>query len=154
MKTQLVALQVKIISLADEARTIRRKEQQALARRPVPKFVPSGRPGGEKKPKRPASRYADYVLYKSLYDHRVKDLRQEQRMALLAYALLRGVPYAVVETSKKEIDWKRVAALVSKFGGLENKPIPCSVQTVVEWLKGSLPAGPFTGDVAAEAVKV
>lgn len=95
MKTRLKMLKVKIKSLADEARIIRREEVKAL-RGPRP----------------------DYVLYLELRNHRVGDVRREQRVSLLAYAFLRNKPLAACEPKHigQQIDWNRVLQLVLKFG--------------------------------------
>lgn len=90
MKTMLKMLKVKIKSLAEEARIIRLEE---------------GRCG------------KDDILRGKLHDHRVKDVRREQRLSLLAYAFLRGKPLAKVEPkSDNPPDWSRVGKLVEKFG--------------------------------------
>jgi len=79
-------LKVKIISLADEARTIRRLEKVQKASRV------------------------------SLREHRVKEVRNEARAAQLAYAFLRGKAYKDCESSTHTSpDWKRVEALVLKY---------------------------------------
>lgn len=119
MKPQIAALRVKIGTLADEARLIRREERRAKGRRKRDKdgkVIP-----GEFK-------YRDDALYLSLRSHRLTDVRKEQRAALLAYAFIRNVPYLKVEP---RVDWKRhgwsastlkkelterVRALVKKFG--------------------------------------
>lgn len=51
-----------------------------------------------------------------LHWHRVGHLRREARIALLSYALIRGVPYRAVEVdAKREPDWKRVEKKAEKF---------------------------------------
>jgi hypothetical protein len=53
----------------------------------------------------------------SLHNHRVIEVRQEARAALLAYAFLRGRRYDQVERAgSRKVDWKRVAQIVRKFG--------------------------------------
>ena len=85
-------LKVKIISLADEARTIRREEKKAKA-------------DGETE------------LLIGLMDHRKGPVRYEARSSLLAYGYLRGIPYRVMERKcREEPDWKRVIGLAKKFG--------------------------------------
>lgn len=79
-------LKVKIISLADEARTIRRLEKKAGYQRT------------------------------SLRDHRVRDVRSEARASIIAYNFLRGKSYDSFEKAvKNPPDWKRVEKLVSKY---------------------------------------
>jgi len=85
-------LKVKVISLADEARTIRKEENKAKA-------------------------LGETRLLLGLMDHRKGVVRPEARAALLAYGFLRGVPYHKMEKRcKEEPDWKRVKRLASKFG--------------------------------------
>lgn len=97
MSDDRLFLKVKIKSLADEARTIR-KEELKLCGAPV-------------NPQR-----------EELYLHRTRDVRGEQRAALLAYAFIRGKPYGAQERAPMNLDnwtmpdWKRVAQLVRKFG--------------------------------------
>lgn len=105
MKTRVTMLKVKIKSLADEARAIRLEERRALGRRESAGVF----------------RGRDDALRLELREHRVKDVRAEQRSSLLAYAFLRGRTLAACEGSKpkpghREPDWKRVGELVWKFG--------------------------------------
>jgi hypothetical protein len=79
---------VKIKSLAEEARIIRREEsrQRTNADRGV------------------------------LHQHRVGIVRREARASLLAYAFSRGVPYSVLECRhSSEIDAKRIAEIVKSL---------------------------------------
>lgn len=101
MKTLVKQLKVKIKSLAEEARIIRKEEGRAKGRRVKPgEFL--GR---------------DDELRLSLRYHRIVDVRIEQRASLIAYAFLRGVPFAVVErTPKSQPNWDRVTKMVDKFG--------------------------------------
>lgn len=136
MKTQVKMLKVKIKSLAEEAQIIRLEEKRALAR------TPDGKP----------SKWTDPDLYCSLREHRVKDVRKEQRHSLLAYAFLRGVPYVKVEPKVgrkdqpkwvSDPDWKRVGQLVDKFGltwraTSEEKAVQKTA--FEEWRKASVPA--------------
>jgi hypothetical protein len=93
MKTRVKMLKVKIKTLAEEARIIRLEERRAQA---------GSRLQGE------------------LHGHRVGEVRHEQRCSLLAYAFLRGIPYASCEKNPAtQPDWKRVAKLVEKFGAVE-----------------------------------
>lgn len=90
MKTRVKMLKVKIKSLAAEAQIIRLEEKRS-------------KPGSQQQCE--------------LHQHRVTDVRSEQRCALLAYAFLRGIPRNRCEAaSKKQPDWDRVAKLVEKFG--------------------------------------
>lgn len=85
-------LRVKVKSLAAESRIIRMAE------------------GREK----------DEATRNGLHDHRVRDVREESRSALLAYAFLRNRPYSVVERVwHREADWPRVIKIVQKYGFLK-----------------------------------
>ncbi len=83
-------LKIKIMSLAAEARIIRREEQRW---------------------------YGASDLRRGLRNHRVYEVRTEARAALLAYGYLRGRTYAALET-KPAINpsWERVVSLVKKYG--------------------------------------
>lgn len=105
MKTRIKMLKVKIKSLAAEAGIIRLEERRA--------------------------RKCDQLRCE-LHEHRVKDVRREQRHSLLAYAFLRGVPYAKVEpkVGKEGVpeyvsrpDWVRVGKLVEKFGTVDARAV-------------------------------
>lgn len=61
----------------------------------------------------------------SLHNHRVIDVRREQRAALLAYGFLRGRAYRQIESHPRYLrtpsdrpgpNWLRVAEIVAKFG--------------------------------------
>jgi hypothetical protein len=149
MKNQVRALKVKIKSLAEEARIIRLEEKRALARpRPSPSSLISPydphdwTAGGAKKPKpRRVTKYRDEMLYLSMRSHRVKELRQEQRCSLLAYAYIRGVPFAKVERPIKcrsqNPDWSRVRQLIEKFGGTPSAKMVLTEASFREWRAGS-----------------
>lgn len=108
MKNRVKMLKVKIKSLAAEARIIRLEERLALGAR-----LHDGADG------LPVYRGRDAKLHSELHEHRVRDVRQEQRSSLLAYAFLRGVPLAACEAKcKVPPDWKRVGQIVEKFGVL------------------------------------
>jgi hypothetical protein len=104
-------LKVKIKSLAAEAAIIRREERLS-------------KPGGPEQCE--------------LHNHRVRDVRDEQRHSLLAYAFIRGKPLSLTEPShKREPDWKRVAKLVEKFGTTEY-PKKSQENAFAEWKAGQL----------------
>jgi hypothetical protein len=98
----LAYLKVKIKSLAAEARIIRHAEEVWRHRE-----HDKGRP-----------------TFFGLRSHRIWDVRNEARAAQLAYAYLRGRPYAVVEPTGKDnggrqsnpIDWQRVTKIAAKYG--------------------------------------
>lgn len=91
-------LKIKIVNLADEARTIRAEER---------KLKPHHDGSGYNRP------------YFGLHDHRVGIVRNAARANLLAYGFLRGRPYSALEgpNTRKPIDWKRVKRIVLRFGG-------------------------------------
>lgn len=120
MKTRVKMLKVKIKSLATEAHIIRLEERRA----------------GK-----------DDALRCELHDHRVKDVRREQRHALLAYAFLRGVPYAKVEpkVGRKgepefvyKPDWSRVRQLMEKFGVINPTDKAVQSQAFREWVDAAV----------------
>lgn len=89
-----VYLKVKLKSLAEEARIIRREEKK----------------GGD--------------LREGLYRHRVDDVRSEARHTLLAYNFIRGRTYKQTEpNTKTPISFDRVLKMVKKYGepGVENR---------------------------------
>jgi hypothetical protein len=95
MLNRIPMLKVKIKSLAEEARIIRKSEKKNAGR-----------------------------TRELLYLHRVQDVRKEQRASLLAYAFLRGVPYKACEPNPKvKPDWNRVRKLVGKFGTVIPKQV-------------------------------
>lgn len=118
MKTQVKALKVKIKSLAAEAAIIRTEERRALA-------------GGAK--------YRDERLFVSLRQHRVSDVRKEQRSSMIAYAFLRGKPYKTTEKKvTTPVDVERVRKLIEKFQTPpgEWKVSVCTRDVVLNWLNG------------------
>ena len=85
-------LRIKIINLADEARTIRSEERKTA--------------GMEKW---------------NLQHHRKTVVRSAARANLLAYAFLRGIPYSKVERySESEPNWTAIGKTALRFGGEED----------------------------------
>lgn len=82
-------LRVKLKSLAEEARIIRREERRAWG-----------------------------VLRDELHQHRVRQVRSEARHTHLAYGFLRGKTYQQIEPSGSYTlpDWNSVAAMLKKYG--------------------------------------
>lgn len=112
-----VFLRVKIKSLAAEARIIRREETR----------WPHGHRelGG---------------IWSQLNSHRRRDVRPEARSAQLAYGLLRGRRYAVMEAKVWEApDLPRIAYLVGKYGTGRN--LPTDKAQLLEWVKDWLHNG-------------
>ena len=88
----LEALKVKIKSLAEEARIIRREEQLAKAARQTQKLL-------------------------SLHEHRVGTVRRASRHSQLAYGFLRYVPYEKMErVHHSQPNWQTVKKEAAKFG--------------------------------------
>lgn len=98
-------LRVKIKSLAEEARIIRREERRC--RDSLSRTV-----GHDEQRAALASSYA------SLRSHRVTDVRREARYSLLAYALIRGRTYRSQEAKAdpSKLDTKKLTQLVFRFG--------------------------------------
>lgn len=101
-------LKVKICSLAEEARIIRRIERKA--RQSARWLYRHQQPSDDA-----------YRLYFGLKEHRKVDVREEARAALIAYAFLRGRAYRRCETTKRDPKWNRVYDLVAKYGPNPNK---------------------------------
>jgi hypothetical protein len=100
-------LKVKIKSLAEEARIIRAEERRVKAQR----FHARGRQGEET---RLAGLDAEFF---GLYHHRTQDVRREARAANIAYAFMRGRPYAKIEKAgSANVPVDRAISLVAKFG--------------------------------------
>ncbi len=123
MKVQVKYLKVKIKSLAAESGIIRLEERRSLV--------------GKRR---------DDVLYASLRQHRVIDVRQEQRSSLLAYAFLRGRDYRQCEcpAADNKPDLDRVMSLVKKFGPAGNIWTKGTLERMLaEWVAGTLADNPF-----------
>lgn len=110
-----VELKVKIKSLAAEARVIRTEESKAKAR-------------------------GDRHKVNSLHNHRVGIVRNEARLSLLCYAMLRGRTYAQVEPRHdnstrppKTIDVNKLKRLARSFGVISEQG---AHMQVTNWLKG------------------
>ncbi len=137
MKTRVKMLKVKIKSLAEEARIIRREELRALGWRLSPtKRKDMGKGYVQRNPNYYVIKYRDAALHEELRNHRVGDVRREQRVSLLAYAFLRNKTLAACEPHhiSQQIDWTRVLSLVLKFGPV--KPVETKVETeakLKEW---------------------
>lgn len=94
IKDRREQLRVKIMSLAEEARIIRKEER---------KF---SWPGVDHNP-----------LREELYLHRIGTVRSEARSAVLAYGFIRGLTYEKMEPNPwTGPDWSRVKTLVKKYG--------------------------------------
>lgn len=89
-------LKVKIVSLAQEAQYIHKQERKFKER--------------AKRNRNNATNTAREILI-GLTNHRKFQVRREARHALLAYAMLREVPYRVAETKARH---KPIAAIIAQ----------------------------------------
>lgn len=102
-------LKIKIKSLADESRTIRKEE---LRLRTLMRNEPAQRTA------------QNSGTREGLHLHRVKIVREASRASLLAYGYLRGRKYSVIEGNRTG-NWPPLAEirrLVVKYGGSEVAP--------------------------------
>ena len=106
----LAYLKIKIVSLAAEAKLIRKEEQKWKRRRryllrnghaPTPTLSRAG------------------TVFFGLKDHRKGIVSDEARWAQLAYGFLRGLKYEQIErpVRKKYVNEKRSVELVCKYSG-------------------------------------
>lgn len=101
---RVTELKVKVMSLAAEARIIRREEKK------WPGYHPK--------------RF-------SLYHHRVCPVRREARASQLAYGFLRGRRYEQLERpDSTPADWGRVRDIAAKFGDMDRRD---AAQKLAEW---------------------
>lgn len=140
MKTYL---QIKVASLAAEARIIRKHERAALRSARWEKQKDETGLGSETQ--------RAYTIYENLYSHRVRDVRYEARAAQLALGYLRGQDYASMEQKAyKAPAWSRVAYLVKKYNtGMRKSPDDVLAE-LKNWGAGS--ASPHKNKAAAMAV--
>ncbi len=102
-----VYLKIKIMSLAAEARIIRKEERKT----PGPSDARQG-----------------------LHQHRVIDVRRECRVANLAYGFLRGRSYRALEAKcNEQPNWQRVAELIRKFG-TPGLPVDAIRKALKDWI--------------------
>lgn len=108
-------LKIKLKTLAEEARIIRKEEQKMRGHIWGPK----------------AEKY---------HRHRIDVVRTEARATHLAYGFLRNRTYGQVESgSHKTVPYERVAKLVSRYGGLQYRDV--TAETIKAWVKASMPGG-------------
>jgi hypothetical protein len=106
MKTRIVHLHIKILSLAAEAGIIRSEERVSIGL-PRSRDLREGEERGR----------IDSVLHDSLVVHRRNIVRVAARHALLAYGFLRGLDYAKMEPkSLGSPNFAEVSKLVDRFG--------------------------------------
>jgi hypothetical protein len=102
-----IYLKIKLMSLAEESKIIRRQEHNLVKRyrklRSIGKEVSATSDG----------------LLASIHHHRVREVRCEARSAHLAYGYLRETPYRAMEwrcENDNQPDWRRVLDIAKKFG--------------------------------------
>lgn len=130
MHTRIAQLRTKIKNLADEARTIRHEENRALGRKPAQEVVvddarcPQGAGHGLRFSWKRTGRKPDTVLYRDLRAHRRGTVRGAARAALLAYAMIRGMPYSKAEPGAiSPPHWAEVRKLAERFGAVRDYSI-------------------------------
>ena len=108
----LAFLQIKIASLAAEARLIKRIER-AYKRRSKTSVA-----------EYPEQATSSREIWLDLQKHRKMDVRPESRCANLAYGYIRLKPYSALESKCWEKpDWERTAEIVLKFDSLLANPL-------------------------------
>ena len=139
-------LKVKIISLGDEARTIRRLEKQnrdAVRSSKLGYLIEQEenirwekkkyRAFKGKSPK-PFDHTGPSILRQRLHEHRMQ-IRREVRAAHLAYGFLRGRSYRTIENKTKNApNWHRVIKIILQFG---REPDQVLRQRFAEWIDNS-----------------
>ena len=131
-------LKVKIKSLAEEARIIRKEEQKALRKASYHRRKQDETQTNEA-----------YNLYYNLKLHRHHPVGTESRAALIAYGYLRGLKYSQIEKPKNamilnkiKINSKdeytriipnRAYTLICKYGPIKNLPF----ETFEKWIEGN-----------------
>lgn len=107
-------LKIKIMSLAEEARIIRRHERKLTG---DIRWLSAHQKPVEARQEARAT----------IHGHRVLEVRGEARVAHLAYGFLRGTALEVIEAKgSAKVDWKRVEKMAGRFG-------PVDGQAFKEW---------------------
>jgi len=149
MNIRATHLKIKIHTLADEARHIRREERKALKRARHGKAVLEFH--GDL-----IDYQADYRVYEGLHDHRTGVVRGAARINLLAYGFLRGHSYAEMEQkTRSTLDLVAVYRIVKRFGTTEDLARWPAWQTSAvqhlddqAWYDVELPSSREMGEVA------
>lgn len=128
-----VYLKIKIKSLAEEARIIRKEESHYKQKR----RMYMEKQGFEEKYK------TSDTIFWSLRDHRRQPVGTESRVALLAYGYLRGRKYRQMETPPKKegkcpnplhtFNLSRLVDLVVKYGPIKDRDAVSTALT--KWVK-------------------
>lgn len=129
MKPGTVYLKVKIKSLTEEARIIKREESKALC-------------GARTRKQREMPFSEGYTTYEGLRSHRIDYVRPEARATVLAYNFLRGRTYQQTENNShlyemptygRKVMWERVQKMVSKYGDKTQ----AQQEALAAWIKSS-----------------
>jgi hypothetical protein len=124
MSDRRTHLKIKIKSLAAEARIIRDE---------VTKIKKSSKRCKDEDTERTLRWRAE-----SLTDHRKGVVREEARHSLLAYGLIRNIPYSVMEEKCREKpNLKKVEEMARRFGA-NSDMIGVWMEAAKEWLKTSV----------------
>lgn len=136
MLDRRVMLRVKIKSLADEARTIRKEQDRLIYKdprwahpievtgtgsysvmlHPNDRIRTFSNRSSFKRWLKTERRPKDFRWYQ-LREHRIGEVRKEQRASLIAYGFLRGLEFECIEShAVHKPNWDRVRTLVSKYG--------------------------------------
>ena len=137
-RARIHELRVKIKSLAAEARIIRHEERRAIdsARR-------------TNKSKYPTEERHLRAAHESLHGHRVRNLRWEARAALIAYAIMRGMPRSRMEPGNTRLfDMDLASSVLSRFAGISSK---LASSAVLEWAMQRAYSAPTIGSSPGSA---
>ena len=118
-KKSYYQLKIKAISLADEAKTIRRLELDALAK--------------AKSTTNPLQKRIYNAVFNSLYRHRIDVVRFESRATHIARAFLSGKKFSDIEKNRN-LDYhlsNRVYKIVKKYSSMENVD---TKELVLQWI--------------------
>lgn len=136
-------LKVKIKSLAEEAKIIRKEENKLKI---IKVEVPVKDRAGNVIRMRNRRKLAERHLYtfNSMREHRVGVVRSEARNSLIAYAFIRNKPYAVVSPKDQRlVDYSKVWSMVRKYGPADLTNLPGTHEAVKAyetkldaWFKG------------------
>lgn len=106
-----IELKVKIKSLTEESRIIRKEEYKLKEER-------------------------NFSKLNDLHLHRVMHIRPEARATYLAYGLLRGLDYHEIERTTKTIpEWHRVKAMVKKYS--DSDKLDDNLEILERWKLGT-----------------
>lgn len=138
-------LKVKVLSLVEEAKIIRRHEYRRQMM-----FALANTKFDDKKQEFKRVKFLkknDYVdeghnqkIYNGLHRHRVFDVREETRSSHLAYGFLKGNAYHdMEERAENEPNWEKIQRLVMRYGEGDPSLLKLNIETWIhnakeEWL--------------------